>query len=322
MSPLFGKKQSGKLLALIDIESGSVGSALAYIESGKKPRLFAQTRLDTAVHGTPSASNILKEIERDLEESFIHLNTVASRMREALPQGQIARVAVFLHAPWVGTQLALEHVVPKAHDETLDRLRVSAEGFFESVPVSFHSFATTTTPIAQSLFGNPQEAIVCSIGSEVTELVLMRQGKIAGHATSPVGLSTIVRTLKAHAGLSDAEALSILSLSRHTREHLWAEATASALKHFASEIQGAAQHVVSQDHAQQVFVLSPKNSGDWFARGLTEEGSMHELFSPGSTIRSIAPRHASAYLSGHPKMPDLPLMLESLFVDMRFGAQK
>lgn len=320
MSPLFGKKQSGKLIALVDIESGSVGSALAYIAPGKKPRLFAQHRQEVSLRGTPSASNLLNEIERDLEESLVNLNTVAARMRAALPVQDIDRVAVFLHAPWVSTQVALEHVVPKVHDETLSRLRTSTQSFFQSIPVSFHSFATTTTPIAQNLFGTPEEAIVCSIGGEVTELVLLRAGKVAGHATSPVGLSTILRTLKAHAGISSAEALSVLALSRSMREHLWAEAITAALGHFAAHLREAARHVVSLEHPQQVFVLSPKNSGDWFARGLTEDASLHELFSPGSTIRGVSPRHASAYLSGHPKSPDLPLMLESLFVDMRFGA--
>jgi hypothetical protein len=320
MAPLFGKKkQRGSLIALIDIESGSVGSALAYIEEGKRPRLFAQER--KLISRSPFNKNLFEEIERELEDSFVHINTLVARMRHALPVEDISRVSVFLHAPWVGTEVALERIVPKPHEETLDRLKTSARGYFHAIPVSFHSFSTTATPVIGGIFGRPEEAVVCSIGSEVTELVLMKSGVIKGHATTPTGLSTIVRTLKSHAGVSEAEAFSILNLSKHTREHLWAEAIASGLAHFSSQLKGAAKHLVRADRPQQVFVLSPKNSSDWFARSLTEDQSLHELFYPGSTIRGVTSRFASEHLSGHPKVPDVALMLESLFVDTRFGAQ-
>ncbi len=317
MSPLFGKKQNGKLLALIDIESGSVGSALAYIEEGKRPRLFSQERRH--IKRTPH-TELFKEVEKELEESLVRLNSVATRMRGALPAEDISRVAVFLHAPWVGSQVALERVVPQAHEEIVETLRHSARGYFDRIPVSFHSFSVTTTPIIRGIFNNPEESVICSIGSEVTELMLLKDGVLKGHATTPAGFSTIIRTLKAHAGISDAEALSVLNLSQRTREHLWAEAINTSLTHFAKELKAAAAQIVTNERPQQIFILSPKGSSDWFARSLTEDASLHELFSPGSTIRGVTEKYVSPHLSGHPARPDVPLMLESLFVDTRFGS--
>jgi hypothetical protein len=318
MSPLFGKKQNGKLLALIDIESGSVGSALVYIEEGKQPRLFSEARRD--INRTPR-TNLFKEVEKELEESLVRLNSIAHRMRGALPAEDVSRVAVFLHAPWVGTQVALERVVPQAHEKTVEALRLSARGYFDAIPVSFHSFSTTTTPIIRGIFNNPEETVVCSIGGEVTELMLLKEGVIKGHATTPHGFSTILRTLKSHAGISQAEALSVLNLSQRTREHLWAEAINTSLSHFAKELKGAAAQIVTNERPQQIFILSPKGTSDWFARSLTEDASLHELFSPGSTIRGVTEKYVSPHLSGHKVRPDVPLMLESLFVDTRFGSQ-
>jgi hypothetical protein len=147
MSLVFSKKKkAGSLVALIDIESGSVGAALAYIEQKKQPRLFAQRREAVSAR-VPAADALFHEIERRLEDSFLHLNDVSLRTREHLGLGDIERVAVFLHSPWVASQRALERVVPRADDALLERLRGRASGFFDTIPVTFHSFSTTVTPV-------------------------------------------------------------------------------------------------------------------------------------------------------------------------------
>jgi hypothetical protein len=322
MSPLFGKKTAPTTVAIIDIESGSIGSGLVEISGTHKPRLMGQERRILHIRGTPSASLLLKEIEREMEDSLVRLSGIASRMGNYRgAPGDIGRVAVFLHAPWASVSIGPERAKADAHDATLDALRTVSSGVLSTTPASFHAFSTTATPIIHGLFNAPRESLVVSIGGEIAELSLLKGGTMVGHATMPLGLHTVLRTLESHAGLSRAEALSVLSLSRSTHEHAWAEALSSGVAQISRELSGTvASMLPDSKHAQQIFILAPKQSSDFFARAFTEDASLHELFAPGSTIRAVLPRHATPHLLGHPSQPDLPLLLESLFVDTRFGA--
>ncbi len=89
----------------------------------------------------------------------------------------------------------------------------------------------------------------------------------------------------------------------------------------AKEIKSGASDLLAQgSDTQQIFVISREPAGELFARALCEEASMHSLFAPGSTVRAVLPKHAAPHFSAHPIKPDIALMLESLFVDTRFGA--
>lgn len=319
---LFGKAtRPSSTIAVIDIESGSVGSGLVSLSSKHAPKLLSQERRAISAKGSRAASVLLKEIERELEHSLVRLSNVATRMQGAGAVGEIDRVAVFLHAPWVSVSINPERAKADAHDSTLELLRSSATGVLSTTPATFHAFSTTATPIIHGLFNAPKESLVVSIGGEVAELSLLKGSSIVGHATVPFGLHTVLRTLEAHAGLSRPEALSILSLSQSHREHAWAEALAAGVGQVSRELTGTIQSLLPESKsAQQIFVLAPEKSSDFFARMLTENEPLHDLFAPGSTIRAVLPRHASPHLSGHPTTPDVPLLLESLFVDTRFGA--
>jgi len=308
----------------LDIESGSIGAGLVRISSKNKPKLFGQERKALHVRGAPTASALLKEIEKELHHSLLHVSTVAARMRTHSPLsgvGEIDRIAVFLHSPWVASEVKLEKVLPRAHDSTLDLLRVSVEDIFETIPTTFHAFSSTATPVIHGLFNEPQAALVCTIGGEVAELSLLKGGTLHGHATIPVGFNTILRTLETHAGISRPEAMSAISLARSTRELEWAEALTHAVKRFTVEMSDATAMLnpLGAQDAQRVFVIAPSPSTEWFARMFTEDEQLSGLFAHGSTVRPVLSRHASAHLAAHPTSPDLPLLLESLFVDTRFG---
>lgn len=319
MSPLFGKKKKPSSILVLDIESGSVGSGLVVL-SEEKPRLLGQERKSLFSRGKPSASKLLEDIEKETEHSLARLSHVAANMRAHGAPTDVSRVAIFLHAPWAGVSILPERAKADAHDETLDRLRAAAGGVLSNAPISFHSFSTTTTPIVHGVYNAPEETLVCTIGSEVAEVSFLKRGSIMGHATVPTGLNTLLRTLESHAGISRAEALSILSLSRSSREHVWAEALAAGMSHLAHELSlGAGELLSPARTSQQVFVVAPRGSADFFARSFTEDAGMHELFAPGSTIRAVSSRALVPHLASHPAQPDIPLLLESLFVDTRFG---
>lgn len=321
MSLLFGKKTAQpSTIAIIDIESGSVGSGLVHISEAHKPQLLGQERRPLLARSR-SANELLREIERELETSLVRLSHIASRMRNQGVSGDIDRVAVFLHAPWASVSIEPKRAKADAHDATLDALRSVSSGVLSTTPASFHAFSTAATPVIHGLFNAPRESLVVSIGGEIAELLLLKGHTIVGHATVPVGLHTLLRTLQTHARLSRPEALSVLALSRSTREHAWAEALAAGIKQISRELQSTVASLLPDSkNAQQIFILAPERSADFFARMLTEDESMHELFAPGSTIRAVLPRHATPHLAGHPASPDVPLLLESLFVDTRFGA--
>lgn len=325
MSPVFGKKKrQGQTVAILDIESGSLGAALVRIEANQKPKLFGQTRTSLTTRSAPTASVLLREIEKEMRSSLLHLNTVAARMRQHAPlsaAGDIDRVAVFLHAPWVEIAIQPQKSSTQAHDETLDLFRSQVNDLFDTTPATFHAFTSTATPVIYGLFNEPESALVCTIGGEIAEVSLLGRGALQGHATVPVGFNTIVRTLMSHAGISRAEALSIISLARSSRESAWSEALTHAMRHFTGEVAAATDKLstLTGGEAQRVFVLAPHPASDWFARMFTEDDNLSALFAPGSTVRPVLPRHASPHFAAHPALPDMPLMLESLFVDTRFG---
>lgn len=318
MSPLFGKKRRPSTIAILDIESGSVGSGLVTLGKKKSPGLFAQERNGILPRTRREASALLKEIEGEIERAVIRLSEVSNKLQSYQGGGSIGRIAVFLHAPWSSVALG-ERARGDAHEATLARLKPAANVL--GLPVTFHSFAATTTPIVHGLFGAPKDALVISIGGEVAELTLLKNAGIAGYATVPAGLNTLLRTLEAHGGMSRIEATSVLSLARANTSHAWAEALAAGVETLAREIRSGASDLLSQSSgARQVFVLSREPGADFLARALTEDAALNELFAAGSTVRPVLSRHMSPHLFAHPHKPDVALMLESLFVDTRFGS--
>ncbi len=98
-----------RTIALVDIESGSVGSALARLGGKDAPKLFAETRIEIPFGTTRSSADLLRQVDLALQEALLHAGTVAARMRahEAVAeQGAIASVAVFASPPWAAMHLS------------------------------------------------------------------------------------------------------------------------------------------------------------------------------------------------------------------------
>jgi len=65
----------------------------------------------------------------------------------------------------------------------------------------------------------------------------------------------------------------------------------------------------------RVRVIGAEPSGEWFARALAADGSLAELFPDGGEVRALRSHHLTQHIEAHAEVPDLLLMLDTLFVD-------
>src|SRR4051812_18412130 len=109
---LFGKKQpEEKTVLILDVENGSVGSALVRLVENQPPKLFGETRIELPVLHTRDSASLMREVSRGLNHALVHAAEVAGRLRntpmgqarvqeDLQNMGQISHSAVFLSAPW------------------------------------------------------------------------------------------------------------------------------------------------------------------------------------------------------------------------------
>jgi hypothetical protein len=100
--------------------------------------------------------------------------------------------------------------------------------------------------------------------------------------------------------------------------NLLAEPLETLANHVAKEFTSVARELIVSAPVHSVFVIAQEPAGEWFARALSEHSAVEELFPDGGTVRAMRGSHVSPYISMHAPKPDLPLLLEALFVDARF----
>ncbi len=325
MSPGFGKVKHdrGVTVALLDIENGSVGAALARITPDDAPRLFGEVRIDTPVLTTLDTRVMTRGIEKAAREALRHVSEVAARLRlhEALSDtGEVGRAVAFLSPPWAAMHLSGGTADYAPHmQETVQGLLTEA---FGDARATLHPFGTAVAHGAVRVFPDATPALVCIVNADVTELLAIVGNQLVGRATIPVGLHALMRTLSAHGGLSRAETLSLLALGPHARYSAVREPLAAAQAHFVREFAEAAGELLAQAPFAHVLVLAPRGSEEWFAHALAEDESLKDLFPENSTVRAMRPQHLMPHIAAHALKPDLPLMLEALFVDAKFPSSR
>ena len=140
------------------------------------------------------------------------------------------------------------------------------------------------------------------------ELLLLQRGVVVGRATIPGGRHLLLRTLKSHGGLTDAEARSALHLqSAHIEEPL-----SSAAAHFVRAFKDAARDLLFHASVRSVYIVVEEPLGEWFAKILGGE-PLQEVFPEGGVVRALRTHHLQPYIGSHAR-PDLFLMLETLYV--------
>ena len=323
MSPLFGKKKnkSKKTIVLVDIESGSVGSALVGLSEREAPKLFAEKRISLPVRHARDSGTLLHAVTEATEEALLHTSSVASRMRNhkaLLGQGEIDRIAIFVSPPWASQHLSggtAEYVEPMRR-----AVNHMTQGLFGEIPTTFHPLGTAAAHGAVLLFPFDTPSVLLIVSGEVSEILILNDRSLLGRATVPLGGHALVRTLISHGGVSAAEAESYMALSRREGHALF-EPMRVAEDHFASTIAEATKDLSGQDALGGIIVMAEEPLGEIVARALSREKSLAELFLEGGTVRSIRSSHVTPYIAAHAHKPDLSLLIEALFIDRKFASQ-
>ncbi len=310
---LRGKKSPGKTVLLLDVENSSVGSALVRITQDKQPKLFGEMRSPAPLNARVTGARLAADIERAAAEAIRHASEVAARLRlhpKTTSLGAVGSVAVFLAPPWGKPNL--DQSKPDFMPGMSRYLRGELEAVFEDVPVLFYTSAGATAFGVRSLFV-PEPCLVCTITGEVSELMRMDNDGVRAHATIPTGFNALLRTLRAHGGLSEHEARSAARLpfgTRRTREPFRA-----AAEEFIGHFKNAVKELLSPGDILRVRVVGAEPAGEWFARALASNESLSELFPEGGEVRALRPHHLTEHIEAHAEVPDLLLMLDALFVD-------
>jgi len=179
-----------------------------------------------------------------------------------------------------------------------ETLRKELSPYFAVTP-NFYTNAGAAVGALNTLLPYEGKYLLTIVTHEMTELLLVNNGAVVGHATVPHGINLPLRTLKTHGNLSDAEARSALKLG-HLGEPLSFAADA-----YASELLPAGRELFAHEPPSRVWVVS--SMGDFFAQALSHP-TLGELFPNGGEVRALKPAHART-LNGQ----DIIIVLEALF---------
>jgi hypothetical protein len=307
---LFGTKPEGKTFLILDIETGSVGGALAHVDPHAPPRLFGESRIELAAGATRDAYTLRERASRAILSIARGLAEVAYRLRghEATARmGSVSRAAAFFAAPWGVPDLAAGR--PTIDTDLKRSLEHAVDATFE-VPTHIHARASAGLGGIRALLPYEDTYLICMPGGEITEVLSVESGVVRSSGTIPAGRHTLLRTLVSHAGLTEEEARSALHLRpAHLREPLH-----HAAQHVSGHFSSLALEHGWHGHRQ---IYSLAHEGDWFARALAESPAA-KLFAPDSAIRHIRNTHVSPLVALHAPDPDLALMLGALFVDSHY----
>lgn len=300
---MFGNKSSHKTVLLLDIENGSVGSALLKLDAGQAPRLFGEERIAVPIMDTRSAHSLSRAVEHAASEALLHASEVSARLRHhANALAPVSKVVIFMAAPWGVPNLAQGRPdFAPAFEELAPRI----QSLFGDVPTNLHAHASAAVHGLRAAYPHEERALLLSVNGEVSELLLLEDARVVGHATAPIGTNTIVRTLKSHAGMSLEEARSAMKLNHSS------EAMQAAAAHFAGEFKQAARELFAGTGQGSVFVLAQEPSAEWFARSLAHQ-SLAELFPQGGVVRAMRPGHLAPFVAHH-GTPDTHLLLDALY---------
>jgi hypothetical protein len=312
---LFGRtKPEEKTVLILDVENGSVGSALVRLQGGESPKLFGETRFDLPVLHTRDSASLMREVDVGLRHALVHAAEVAARVRNHASTedaGMISNAAVFMSAPWGSPNLAagqpdfassMAALVATRIDESLGR-----------VPQSLYTTAGAAHYSVRHILPYDERYLLCVISGEISELVLVVDGEVVGYATMPLGRHLGVRTLRSHGGLSDHEARSAMRLNA---SHL-AEPMSAAANHYAEQLAETAADLLKLGRVEHVYIVAHDGAGDWFGKALAQSEVMTQLFPRGGTVRALRPEHIQPHIAAHAERPDLMLMLQALFTSSR-----
>ncbi len=341
MSAWFGgKKKVEETVLVLDIESGSVGSALARISTKHAPKLFADNRVALPVPATLDAHKLLRATEKATQEALLHTATIAGRLRTSAlytgnasqkashtikniaKAGTVDRAEVFLSPPWSDFTPAKRGNAWTHEPLLLAQTRKAIEQVFGAILITFHPLGSMVAQTTYRLFEQPDETLFATLGGEVLELVLSQEGRLRGRSTLPVGTNTLVRTLQTHGGISLPEARSALHLARFStmsdtlgNHSPYAQPLAAVQQLLLSHINTVSDELLRFSQAGTIIVVAPEPVGELLARGFASEPALLDIFPHRAQVRALHTHHLTPHLAAHAPNPDLLLILEALAVE-------
>lgn len=317
MSAFFGNKAKTKTVLLVDIENGSVATALVQLSKNELPKLFAEHRVILPVPNTISSSKLAKKVMQVVDESLVYTSEVAARMRQTeqfAQMGVLSGAQIFLGVPWVTAHIKQENLRWNFEPEMYQHVQTTARSVVGDTRIALHPFGQAAARAMNVL--TPGVALVCILTGEVTELLIVENGKVKARATIPVGLHTLLRTLTSHGAMSTAEARSAAKLyhvAPPSLTHLHGPMHAAA-EHLVAHFVDAGTDLLSFENIQNIFIIGPDPIHEWFAQTVSSHPLVAKLFPDGGVTRALRSKHLFPHLAAHAPIPDVPLMLEAMFM--------
>ena len=309
---MFGsKKAAGNTVLILDIESGSVATALVDL-SKQVPQIVSYRRQQLPLTQSRSGSDISRALEQTLGLSLRHSAEVAARMRIHAPTqglGQVAKVVVFLAAPWGSPNLVAG--TPQYVPGIRQYIKESVQAAFGDLPVSFYTAADAVLFGSRTL-GKHIDTIAVSLRGEMLELLLLNESGTSAYGTVPIGSRSILRTLQTHGAMSEHEARSILTL--HTHKEDWQyEPLLAAGRHLSDSFADGVELLLPAGIASSLVIVGEQPLGEWFAQNIADNPRVSGLFSEESTVEALLPFHIKDHVE-QGTVQDPFILLETLLV--------
>lgn len=266
-----------------------------------------------------------------LERMLTEENKISAEIASAMPL-EIEKTAVSL---WLNEYRAesLSDSLVTSVDVTLattnsflgihDELQALARSFPGSPAITFHSFGLPASHALLTLKPDIRDALLLDVGSEVTEILQIKNGSLVSRATAPVGSSLYVRTLRTHANMSGAEADSALKLAQNDGTRLSQELAVPLTDVGKIWLKGLSQALIPlADNGLpiEIYVLADARVQSWIQSSIELNGMPDVYRNVVPKVTRLDEKEFRAGVDVKAEAGDAFLMAELLFSDSRLDA--
>ena len=205
----------------------------------------------------------------------------------------------------------------------LKTLRQEVSSFAGGVHTSAHAASIAASFALGSMVPEEGDYLLCDVGGETTELMLVLEHIPTARATFRLGSAIFERTLKTHAGMQSAEVSSAMRLAANRdssmRERL-GDTLGAAQKEYGTAFAAAfRQLAAASGSASVLYLLCNDASGPWLKDAITQSAPGPQTMD----VRLIGPELFGPYAPHSPAgSPDPALALFAMFADARFDEHR
>lgn len=201
------------------------------------------------------------------------------------------------------------------------KLTEMSKGIQGTPNATFHSFILPASHALLTIDPEITDTLIIDAGSEVTEILLMKQGTPSARVTAPVGTNLFTRTLQSHAQMGKAEANSALTLAGSEGTRLSNDLKGplgDAAKMWQAGVSDALRALAQNGIPSSVHLFADERAVGWLVDALAEAGlsglsSVGKLF-----VRPLIAKDFMLTADIKESTPDLFLLTELIYADSRF----